>query len=81
MPMTELRANVRAAAQLARVVADLDDPHLVAVLLAEHRDRADASRLVLVGDEPAHLEVAQQHLVDLVLDVGQHAGAAPPTEC
>ena len=35
--------HVRAAAQLARVVADLDDAHLVAVLLAEHRDRADAA--------------------------------------
>ena len=65
--------HVRAAAQLARVVADLDDAHLVAVLLAEHRDRAEPPRLVLVGDEPAHLEVAQQHLVDLVLDVAEHA--------
>ncbi len=72
MPMTELRGDVRAAAQLARVVADLDDPHLVAVLLAEHRDRADAPGLGLVGDEPAHLEVAQQDLVDLVLDLAEY---------
>ena len=40
--------DVRAAAQLARVVADLDDAHLLAVLLAEHRDRAEPLRLVLV---------------------------------
>ena len=65
--------HVRATAQLARVVADLDDAHPVAVLLAEHRDRAEPARFVLVGDEPAHLEIAQQHLVDLVLDVAEHA--------
>ena len=39
--------HVRAAAQLAGVVADLDDPHLVAVLLAEQRHRADPARLLL----------------------------------
>ncbi len=64
--------DVRAAAQLAGVVADLDDPHLVAVLLAEQRHRAQPARLVLRGDERVHLEVAQQHLVDLLLDVEQH---------
>ena len=64
--------DVGAAAQLAGVVADLDDPHLVAVLLAEQRHRADPARLGLRGDERVHLEVAQQHLVDLLLDVVQH---------
>ena len=64
---------MRAAAELARVVTDLDDAHPVAVLLAEHRDGAEPAGLVLVGDEPAHLEIAQQHLVDLVLDVAEHA--------
>ena len=52
--------RVGAAAELARVVADLDDPHSLAVLLAEHRDRADALRLVLRGDEGAHVEVGEQ---------------------
>ena len=40
------RADVRAAAQLARVVLDLDDAHVVAVLLAEERHRAELARLV-----------------------------------
>jgi hypothetical protein len=65
---------VRAAAQLPGVVADLDHPHLVAVLLAEERHRADPPRLVLRGDERAHLVVVQQDVVDLVLDVGEHGG-------
>ena len=73
--------HVGAAAQLAGVVADLDDPHLVAVLLAEQRHRAEPARLVLRGDERVHLEVAQQHLVDLLLDVVQHASAAPRPGC
>src|SRR6266511_4193803 len=78
------------AAQLARVVADLDDADLVAVLLAEQRHRADPARLLLRGDERVHLQVAHQHLVDLLLDVVQHAGRyrlrgvevkAQPTRC
>ena len=66
--------DVRAAAQLAGVVADLDDPHLVAVLLAEQRHRAEprAPRSCEVI-ERVHLEVVHQHLVDLLLDVVQHA--------
>ena len=38
--------RVRAAAQLARPVADADDPHHVAVLLAEQRHRAGRAGLV-----------------------------------
>ena len=39
--------HVRAAAQLARVVADLDHPDLVAVLLPEQGQRAQLARLLL----------------------------------
>ena len=39
--------HVRAAAQLAGVVADLDDPDPLAVLLAEQRHRADPAGLLL----------------------------------
>ena len=42
-------AGVRAAAELARPVADRDDAHLVAVLLAEQRHRAGLHRLVLAS--------------------------------
>src|SRR5205814_5243530 len=38
-------ANVRAAAELARVAGDLDQPHLVPVLLAEEHHRAELARL------------------------------------
>ena len=38
------RVHVRAAAQLDRVLARLEHPHEVAVLVAEERDRADAAR-------------------------------------
>ena len=72
------RGHVRAAAQLPRVVADLDDPDPLAVLLAEQRHRAEPARLGLRGDERVHLEVADQHLVDLLLDVVQHDGGTAP---
>ena len=68
--------HVRAAAQLAGVVADLDDADLVAVLLAEQRHRAHRPRLVWRGVEGADLEVVDEHLVDLLLDVAQHRSAA-----
>ena len=42
-------AGVRAAAELARPVADRDHPHLVAVLLAEQRHRPGLARLVLAS--------------------------------
>ena len=63
--------SVRAAAQLARVVAHLDDPHRVAVLLTEQRHRPDPAGLFLRGDEGAHLQVGQRDRVDLLLDVSQ----------
>jgi len=64
----------------AGVVADLDDPDGVAVLLAEQRHRADAPGLVLGRHEGADLEVGERDLVDLLLDVlkdghGYGAGA------
>ena len=63
------RADVRAAAELAGEAADLDDAHLVAVLLAEQHHGAELARLVdrrqkrpdgdrlehLVVDDPLHL--------------------------
>ena len=67
------RAHVRAAAQLARVlaVADLDHPHDVAVLLAEQRHRAEPLGLVERRRDRAHRVVARDPLVDPVLDVAQ----------
>src|SRR5690606_23401491 len=65
--------DVGAAAELAGVVADLDHPDLVAVLLAEHRQRAHRPGLGLRGVEGVDLQVVDEHGVDLVLDVAQHA--------
>ena len=62
------RANVRAAAQLARVVVDLDDAHLVAVLLAEEHHRAELARLVDRRHERAHGDRLEDLLVDDPLD-------------
>jgi len=64
--------GVRAAAQLARILTDLDDPDRLAVLLAEQCDRADASCFVLRRDERAHRKVVEQDAVHLGLDVGEH---------
>src|SRR5690606_2491715 len=66
--------HVGAAAQLAGVVPDLDDADLVAVLLAEQGERPHRARLVERGVEGPDVQVVDQHLVDLVLDVAQHAG-------
>ena len=65
--------DVGAAAELAGVVADLDDADLVAVLLAEQRQRAHRPGLRLRGVEGVDLEVVDEDRVDLVLDVAQHA--------
>ena len=56
-------AHVRAAAQLARVlaVADLDHAHDVAVLLAEQRHRAERAGLVERRRDRAHRVVAGIH--------------------
>ena len=63
---------MRAAAQFTGVLADLDHPHVVAVLLPEQRQRAHLARLFLGGVERAHVQVVDQDLVDLVLGVPQH---------
>ena len=63
--------HVGAAAELAGVLADLDDPHLGAVLLAEQRQRAHRPRLVDRGVVRADAQVVDQHPVDLVLDLAQ----------
>src|SRR3954470_17438983 len=64
------RAHVRAAAQLARVraVGDVDHAHDVAVLLAEQRGRAEALGLVERRRDRPHGVVADDPLVDAVLD-------------
>ena len=49
--------------------ADLDYPHLVAVVLAEQRHRAHRLRLVEVGDECVHRVVGGHRLVRDDLDV------------
>ena len=63
---------MRAAAQLARVIADLDHPDLIAVLLPEQGQRAQLARLLLGGVERVHVQVVDQDIVDLVLGVTQH---------
>ena len=67
------RAHVRAAAELARVlaVADLDHAHDVAVLLAEQRHRAEPLGLLERRRDRAHRVVGEDPGVDLVLDVAQ----------
>ena len=67
-----------AAAELAGPVADGDDAHLVAVLLAEQRHRPDLARLLLGHHLGVHGEVLREHRVDLGLDVAQHAGRQRP---
>jgi hypothetical protein len=70
--------HVRAAAQLSRIVADLDDPHLLAVFLAEERNRAEPARLLWGGDERVDHKALQKNLVDLLLDVVQQHGRDGP---
>ncbi len=64
-------ADVRAAAQLLGEVADGHDAHALAVLLAELGDGALLLRLVDAHDLGGDVELARQHVVDLLLDVGQ----------
>ena len=63
---------MRAAAQFPRVVADFDHPDVVAVFLAEERDRAHRLGLLNGRDEGTHVEVVDEDVVDLVLGVPQH---------
>ena len=64
--------RVRATAELAGPVADRDDAHRVAVLLAEQGHRARVAGLLLGHDLGVHRQVLEQQRVDLGLDVGQH---------
>src|SRR5690606_16178649 len=64
--------DVGAAAQLLGEVADGDHADPVAVLLAELGDGALLLGLVDAHDVGAHVQVAGQHLVDLLLDVEHH---------
>ena len=67
------RARVRSAAKFGREVADLDDPHLVAVLLSEQRHGVilvDRHIDGHIGDR-LHLAVPEHLLVDNVLDILQ----------
>ncbi len=64
--------HVRAAAQLLGEVADGDHADALAVLLAELGDGALLLGLVDAHDVGADVEVAGEHLVDLLLDVGHH---------
>src|SRR5439155_1344911 len=59
--------QVRAPAQLRREVADLDDAHTVAVLLAEQGQGAHPERLVEVHLHPGHLDVGLDLLVHQLL--------------
>jgi hypothetical protein len=60
--------EVGAAAELGREVADADDAHPVAVLLAEEGHRAGAQRLLQVHLGRAHHHVGLHLLVDQALD-------------
>ena len=62
------RADVGAAAELGRVVADLDDAHLVAVLLAEQHHRAELASLFDRRHVRAHRDRLEHLLVDEALD-------------
>ena len=54
-----------------------DDPHLVAVLLAEERHRAGADRLLLAHDLGVHRQVREHQVVDPRLDVVRAPRSAP----
>ena len=63
------RAHVRAAAELDRPAADVDDAHDVAVLLAEEHHRAELARLVDRRLVDAHGQVLEDALVHAPLDL------------
>jgi hypothetical protein len=60
--------HMRAAAELARHVLDVDHPDDVAVLLAEERHRAEALGLVARGLDGAHAPAGDDPVVDLLFD-------------
>ena len=63
------------SAELGRVIADLDHPHRLAVLVAEEGDGSHLLGLILGGDRGGHLVVRDQSLVDLGLDRGELLGS------
>ncbi len=66
------------AAKFARVVTDLDHPNLVAVLLAEQRQRAHRPRLADRRIERPDVQIADQYLIDLIFDIGEHIAGHRP---
>src|SRR6185436_17671413 len=62
------RADVRAAAELAREPVDLDDAHDLAVLLAEEHLRTEPARLVDRRLEGPYRAADEDLLVDELLD-------------
>lgn len=64
--------NVRTTAQLAGPVTNRNNPHLLAVFLTEHRDRAQLTSLRNTHDLGSHGKILGQDFVDLLLNVGQH---------
>jgi hypothetical protein len=63
--------DVGPAAKLRREVADLDDAHYVAVLVAEEGERAFADRLVVARLVDSNFGVEADSLVDSLLDIRQ----------
>jgi hypothetical protein len=59
---------VGAAAELARVTVDLDDPHLFAVLLPEQHHRAEVASFLDRRHECPNRAVLEDDLVDDMLD-------------
>ena len=77
-PISPVCVDVGAAAELLGEAGHLDHAHLLAVLVAEERERAVGERL-LAAHRPSSRtrRVAQDLLVDAVLDV--RAARAAPT--
>ena len=63
--------DVRAAAELAAEVVDLEHAHELAVLLLEERESADLGGVLAGGHERAHRVVLDDAPVDEVLDLAQ----------
>ena len=72
------RPHVRAAAQLARDAVDLDDPHDIAVLLAEEHHRSELAGLVDRRLEDVQRVVLEDRLIDPMLDLVALLGCQLP---
>src|SRR5439155_22897336 len=62
------RPDVRASAELAREAGNLDDAHMIAVLLAEQHHRAEPARLVDRRHEGAYRQILEHLLVHEMFD-------------